>query len=282
MLDRRDLLKLAPAILVPGREARASPGGYCEFRAKASVLVLSIPILHRDKVGAGFFRYEEQDAGGRKHLRLEFGAGSVPERAAGLNRMGLFEESIVERRGSLERAEYFGFMTSSPEENIEQAKSALASGAAPGVSAIRGRIENGRIVNRLARLTGLRHTGWTRWRDVTAEVRDRLEREGAGDVERDAAGEPVHTFLYAVRAAMHDDQMLVRSFVHNGEIYRLRTEPAADGAGITRITGKISKGGSRSETSFRLWCERSAPHAPVRFEFRPRSFLRLTFERVSS
>jgi hypothetical protein len=281
MLDRTTLLKLAPALLLPGRGAFAGHARHCEYRAKASVLVLSIPILHRDNVGAGFLRIEEWEGQGERNLRLEFGAGSLPERAAGLNRMGLFEEAVHERGGTPDRAEYFGFMTSSPEENIEQAKAALKSGAS-GISAVRGRIEGGRIVNRLSRMAGIGQSGWARWREVAAEARDRIGTGQGVDSERSTAGQTVHTFLHAVNAAMRDGGSAKRLFVHNGEICRLETETAAEPQdGLRRITGKISKPGSRSATSFRVWFEPGPSPVPLRFEFRPRSFLRLSFERVS-
>ncbi|MEZ5399906.1 MAG: hypothetical protein R2729_09555 [Bryobacteraceae bacterium] len=282
-MERRWLLKAAGALLAPGGGILGS--GWtesCEYRAKASVLLLSIPLLHRDHVGAGFLRVAEDGDRVDRRLLMEFGAGSIPEHAAGLNRMGLFEESVVEREGRLHCADYFGYMTSSPEENLEQAKAVLERGTAAGISAIRGRIGEGRIVNRLARLSGLRHQGWARWREVTVEVRARLEQESGREVECSAAGgEEVSTFLYAVRGAMRDESPGTRRFVHNGEILCLRTEPSNANGGVVCVSGKIAKASGKQTGAFRLWHERGST-LPLRFEFRPRSFLRLTFERVAS
>lgn len=44
------------------------------------------------------------------------------------------------------------------------------------------------------------------------------------------------------------------------------------------VRGKIRNLGTGRETVFRLWLEDDSSIVPVRFEFQPRSFLRLTFE----
>lgn len=60
---------------------------------------------------------------------IKFVSGSTPERAHGLNRLGLIQEVVRKREGEKPESEYFGFMTASGEESFAQAKAALeASG----------------------------------------------------------------------------------------------------------------------------------------------------------
>lgn len=97
--------------------------------------MLSVPILVRDNFGGGYLRMAEKKEQGKRRLSLEFGAGSDPERAAWLNRLGVFEESIVSVGEQLESALYFGFMTTSTEKEVGEARTALDGKAATAFTA---------------------------------------------------------------------------------------------------------------------------------------------------
>jgi hypothetical protein len=271
------------------------------YRAKATILMLSVPVFSRDNVGGGYLRVaEREETPGARRIELEFAAGSLPERAAGLDRLGAFEESVLETGGQLAQATYFGFMTASNEKSLDQAKAALHSKAA-GLTAIRGRIADGRVWNRLLRLSDVPQTPWFEHRALAGQLRRRFD-DATTASEREVAGggggaaRPLVTFLYALRCAMRATPAACEQrFVHNGEALVLRTQKRADpqqgetllakglaqSAQVNQLTGHIHHGSGRLLTTFQLWFEPGAPvPVPLRFEFRARSFLRLSFERA--
>ncbi|MFN0106216.1 MAG: hypothetical protein ACKV2U_29515 [Bryobacteraceae bacterium] len=254
-----------------------------EYRAKATVLLFSLPLFHRANVGTGYLRVGEREEGEKRHLRLEFGAGSLPEKAAGLNRLGIFEETVVERSNRVESAEYAGFMTTSKEKDLNEAKSALASGDALTFTAVRGSIKGGVFSSRLLRVTGLPAKTWVNRDELKSHVLSRLaESGGEGRQNAPLGGEPCSPFLYAVREAMRTTAANdTRRFAHNGKIHRLRTKKSQARQGEMEMEGKIDDEKGAELSSFKLWFAADKPQAgPLRFEFRPRSFLRLRFERV--
>src|SRR5579859_945220 len=99
------------------------------YQATATILVLGIPIFKRKDVGAGCASVETGASGGQKVTALQFAAGSNPERARGLNRLGLMREAVVEQDARLVTTSYAGFMTSSPEKSLDQGRQALNTDA---------------------------------------------------------------------------------------------------------------------------------------------------------
>ena len=70
-------------------------------------------------------------------------------------------------------------------------------------------------------------------------------------------------------------------YVYSEQEYLLTLERQQPGRSRERrvaVRGKIHNLRTNRETSFRLWLEDDSSIVPVRFEFQPRSFLRLTFE----
>src|SRR5215831_11921614 len=61
---------------------------------------------------------------GDSAVGLRFAAGSWPERARGLNRFGVLEETVIERGGVREIA-FAGLITRSMEKTLEQARHAF-------------------------------------------------------------------------------------------------------------------------------------------------------------
>lgn len=254
-----------------------------QYRARATVLLFSLPLFHRDNVGTGYLRVAEWAEGARRHLRLEFGAGSLPEQAAGLNRLGIFEETVVEHGDRFESAEYMGFMTTSKEKDLNEAKTALANGGALTFTAVRGSIAGGVFANRLLRVNGLPAKTWVQRDELRSHVFARLA-ENAGEEGGKVllGGEPCSPFLYAIREAMRAPGVSdVRRFAHNGKVHRLRTKKSPTPQGETEMDGRIEDDKGAELSGFRMWfIPEKAEAGPVRFEFRPRSFLRLRFERV--
>jgi len=70
-------------------------------------------------------------------------------------------------------------------------------------------------------------------------------------------------------------------YVYSEQEYLLtleRQQPRRSRERLVAARGKIRNLRTSRETSFRLWLEDDSSIVPVRFEFQPRSFLRLTFE----
>lgn len=285
-MTRRETFRILAGLCVSHAAASAEASQLTEYRATATILLFSIPLFSRDGVGGGYFRFAETSRGDEKHLHLEFGAGSIPERAAGLARMGMFEESVIETAGSLTSAVYFGFMSASREQNLEQAKAALKENDPGSFTAIRGRIQSGRIWNRLMRLQGMDRANWAARQKLEREIRGRLEMQSGGETQVESGPGPSPcTFLYAVRRAMATREPLAeQTFVHNGEILGLRTTLRTErDKRESRLTGQIRGRDGKERSSFQLWFDPSRPSlAPLRFEFRPRSFLRLRFDQVTA
>ncbi len=115
-ISRRNLLWLVAASFL--RTARASQSGtgartntwQRRYRASATITLLSFPIVSKNDVGSGFILIEEAD----RTKAIQFGAGSYPENARGLNRLGFIQERVVEKDpGALSECAYFAFMTTS-------------------------------------------------------------------------------------------------------------------------------------------------------------------------
>lgn len=289
VVTRRMLMQWAGLAAVPlaGSPLAAGEREYvCQYRARATVLMLSVPLLHRENVGSGYLRVAEREENGKRRLRLEFGAGSLPERAAGLNRLGMFEETIVEAGETLESALYFGFMTASNEKDLGEAKTALQAGAASTFTTIRGQIAGGKLSNRLLKIRDLPAISWANREELRTAIRERLADETNREaqlVTSTLTEAPCSPFLHAMRCAMRcrDAQSHAR-FLHSGKVHLLRTSrKASEKAGVTEMEGRIFDGGGKELSHFKLWFEENgAAKGPLRFEFRPRSFLRLSFERV--
>jgi hypothetical protein len=305
-LTRRRILKLGGGGLVSrlfgakfevDRLLQAdSPGTRLElqtYTASATVTLFSIPLVTRDAVGSG---YAVVDGSGQT-LSIQFGAGSHPESARGLNRLGFIQEAVVEERpGVPSEFAWLAFMTTSQEKSLEQAKGALEnSGATVPYSASQGYGRQGRFRCRLDRLEfPSRYT----WRDITELVgKARVSMTALQGDERGATheAEPPATFLYLVRRAILDPRpRTAGSLIFNSKEFRLETVKEADAsatahfaekkliastASVTRLSAMLTEKPTGVRTPFRLWHETSSAQSlPLRFEYQARSFLRLSFE----
>lgn len=281
-------------------EIPQSRANVCQRRygAKAAITLLSVPLVSRAGVGSGYIVIEQSPSGNT--AGIQFGAGSWPEAARGLNRLGFIQEGVVEAAsGELLECAYFAFMTTSQEENLDQAKKALESsnGAIPYVAA-EGEGRPGKFASRLHRL-GL--PSQFTWRDcpvLVDKVRAALSSEApAQSIDKTL---PAHqaapsTFLYAVWKAILDPNVSTTgSLIYNGKEFELRTAKEADAAAgahfalknlvreggrVIRLNAALREYATGRQTPFKLWYEAGAEHMPpLRFEYQAKSFLRLTFE----
>src|SRR5579872_800524 len=117
------LLSSSAAAAAFDRLVEANPAGAVRryqrhLRVHATILLFGVPIFKRADVGAGCATAEIGSAVDQTMTALQFAAGSTPERAHGLNRLGLMKEFVIERNARVDKSSYSGFMTSSPEKSL--------------------------------------------------------------------------------------------------------------------------------------------------------------------
>jgi len=305
-ISRRNLLRfVAGAALAKakGSQPGSSHHGVWQrrYRASATIALFSIPIVSRDGVGSGFILIEEA----ADKVAIQFGAGSYPECAQGLNRLGSIQEMLVEKHpGELDECTYFAFMTTSAEKNIEQAQRALeASGATVPYAVAEGTGRNGSFVSKLDRISLASRFTWRDYPRLTDQVRATVavpntsQHPASKSTEiRLADGEAAPaTFLYAVRTAlMNASARTSLLLTYNAKEFLLRTvkEPdpsmgahfaernlVSDAGRVILLKAHLTDGTSGVVTPFKVWFESGREHLPpLRFEYQAKSFLRLAFE----
>ncbi len=297
-MTRRALARLLGWALLPPAMRRGSSGDFSRerrYRADAQVLVLSLPILRRSGVGGGSAVWREwREPAGPIRL-LEFTGYSNPERAAGLNRLGLIRETSRGERNAIRESSYFGVMTASPEESAAEAHKALQSTATEAAyTAIRGRIAGGQVETATAHFTGPARLSPDRRNELFARAEQALSTAPKKPPEFRANGAIPALFLHALADALRTPELGQTQYVYNGRLYRLWVRHTADprtaayfrergiiraGAGVVRVAGKVRRDAGGKETEFRLWIEEGAAQpVPLRIDFQPKSYLRLVFE----
>ena len=293
------LLALFPASKLPAAEP-AAPETTSErsYRADANIVILGMTLFARPGVGGGFARLVEIPSGSQKEVQLLFASGSRPERAHGLNRMGYIEERVSESNSRLSRAEYLGFMTANSEQSLAEARKALQCPAAGNVDfvAARGEIDGTSARHTVRHMLLPSSSRWTDGPRLANRVEADLDRAGNDEKHVDLAnGERPGTFLYTVFAILRSPAPTAdASFVHNGKLYHLHAVKRPDvktGAKLVasrliaspdramELSGLIRNAKTGVETTFRVWFDKASPNAPpLRFEFQPKSYLRLVFE----
>ncbi|MGA2181490.1 MAG: hypothetical protein ABSH47_00545 [Bryobacteraceae bacterium] len=295
------LLALLVAPMLPAAEpARPETTAQRSYRADANVMLFGINLLSRSDVGGGFARVVETSSGPLGSVRLLFVSGSRPDRAHGLNRMGYIEESVSESNARPSHAEYLGFMTSSGEESLADAKKALHGPTGGDVQfvASRGEINGGSAHHTVRHMLLPASSRWTDARHLLDLVEEDLDRPGNDAKYADLShGERPGTFLYTVLSMVRSPARTTDgSFLHNGKLFHLHAVKRPDAkAGATfveshlissprdavELAGLIRNAKTGVETTFRVWFDRTSPNAlPLRFEFQPKSYLRLVFEAV--
>ncbi len=146
------------------------------YRASAHISLFSIPVLSRSGVGSGFAVMEDASSPAGKTVAIQFGAGSFPDNARGLNRLGFIQEVVRESSaGEVQACAYLAFMTSSQEKNLEQAKAALEQpGSQIAYVAAEGKGRDGLFSSRIERLSFPSQTTWRDYPTLLAKVRAAL------------------------------------------------------------------------------------------------------------
>jgi hypothetical protein len=292
------------ATVLPGAVAPAAEPATAEiiaqrsYRADANIVLFGITIFSRSDVGGGFARLVETSSGSNSTIRLLFVSGSRPDRAHGLNRMGYLEESVAETNARPSHADYFGFMTASAEDNLADARKALhgpSAGEVPFVAS-RGEIDGSNARHTVRHVVLPASCRWTNAQQLLDVVKEDLNGPGAGSGQAGLNhGERPGTFLYTVLSVERSPARTNdATFVHNGKLFRLHAVKRADermGAQFVddhliasprdavELAGLIRNAATGAETTFRVWFDRTSPNLlPLRFEFQPKSYLRLAFE----
>ncbi len=262
------------------------------FRANATIFFLGVPIFKRDDVGSGSASVEIGAWRDETVTALQFAAGSKPERARGLNRLGLMREAVIEQDRRLLKNSYAGFMTSSQEKSLDQGRRALNEGEAeiPCTLGL-GESGNGRTELSVQRFTVPSATRWTGAADILDALENQADRnDSAATHQKASLSGPTATFLHAVhRAILEDASSARRQFCHNGKLHELIThkdmrspaspDRAEDSRAAVRMTGVVRDQTGAAISEFSVWFDPTDPSGiPNRIEFHARSFLRLTFE----
>jgi len=259
------------------------------YRADAVILLLGIPIYKRAGVGSGQVSVEETGEGAQLRRTLFFAAGSDPKRAHGLARLGWMREVTREPELMPAETEYFGVLTSSPEESLDSARKSVT--APPKgrslFAAVTGRHTAGRSRSALAQFEFSADALWS----DGGLIQKSHSAFGPATVWREtfwpeSPAQPPPTFLFQLEALLKQRAKCSGVYVYNEQEYLLELAAPQQGrppGRLLAIKGQIRNQRTRNQTAFRVWLE-NAPNSvvPVRIEFQPRSFLRLAFEALTT
>jgi len=251
------------------------------YRVNATVMLASVPLFSKQNAGGALLALEETGSGECGVTHLQFAAGTSPERLKGFNRFGATREVVRRQNGIVVESSYESFMASCRETNLTEARQAFTETRdSMPLTVARGRSTCNGCSSAIEHRNAPARYTWANCLDLVEDLRGSLplppEKSPA-----EYAGQALPTFLFAVRSALESGAgSTTMPYMHNSQIYKLRTrvEPDKHANGLA-MTGWVSKPGERGETEFKLWTasmDRTA--LPVRIEFRPRSFLRLTLE----
>jgi hypothetical protein len=260
---------------------RPVPATYLRrYRVHATITVLSVPLFVKENVGGACAMAEQSASGASSVSSIQFASGSWPERLKGFNRFGMAQEAVREEGGKVVESAYLSMMTSSSEKNFEQAKQSFTQQAnSQQISVAHGRARASGYASVIDHLALPGQSTWADCPRLMVELGDRLSplSEYVSSPNRVSAYLP---FLHTVRQAMRSAAPSAESvFTHNAKLYRLRTRISAAPGGLL-LVGKIAECGNSQESEFRIWFDpQDASGLPLRFEFRPKSFLHLVFER---
>jgi hypothetical protein len=272
----------------PGESAAAAPSRITSrtYRADAVILFLGISIYRRAGVGGGHASLEETGEGASLRRTLFFAGGSDPKRAHGLSRLGWMREVVLGPASTPSAVDYFGVLTSSPEESLEHARQSVATPASGRslFSAVNGRNTTG---HSRSAVTHFEYSAGAIWSD--RGLIEQAQSTFHADVDwRETSwptwpNQPPPTFLFQMATLlMQRTRRAVGRYVYNEQEFLLELDAPESGRDRERllpVRGKIRNLRTGHDSLFRLWLGEAADSiVPVRIEFQPRSFLRLTFE----
>jgi hypothetical protein len=295
---RRLFLQALAAVSAPLPAAFAmKPVLRRDYRADAVILLFSLPIYTREGVGGGFAAARLQDESGQTIESLQFAAGSDPERARGLNRLGFIQETVKSEGGTPAESIYTGFMTASDEQSFAQAKSALENNKERlQYQGIEGQIQSGAARSRSVRFETPAAWNWTRFEELYpfAEQMIRQAAPKGKEVVLQARS-ATRSFLSAMMQTIRDPAEKTEcTFVYGGGEHTLIAEKRSDekvakrlaARGLTRfperiiaVHGRLQELRGSRGSKFRIWFEKGSDNPlPLRIEFQPKAFLALAFE----
>ncbi len=270
------------------------------YRADATIQILKVPLFRRRGVGGAVASVREYRKDSEQALGISFLAGSNPTEAGGVNRFGYIEEVVVEQHSVPREAAYFGVMTSSPEESFDSARSALGEAGKKDAyySAIDGYLKASESISTEA---GFRSSGAYTWGShppLNELMKSALRDQGSKvkeKAEADARWEIPITFLYAVaRSLRQPSERNTLRYIYHGHEFELETWEQPDAVAgkefaqrsmvaspddVMRVEGRSKQIDAGKKAAFTLWKNRrDRSGLPLRFEFRPKSYLKLSFE----
>ncbi len=218
-----------------------------------------------------------------------------------MNGFGYVEEVVREEDALPAEAAYFGMMTSSPESSFESARDALgeADRKQARYAGIDGHLRPSESVSTAAAFPAPGKYTWFGHPPLTGLMRRALLNENSKVIREAKAGprwNVPNTFLCAVSNALRqpESKRRIRNIRHGRKFERgIPREPDAkkgaefqeaglvkDWAAAQRLEGRSRYLATNDTTNFTIWQDANDRSAlPLRFEFQPKSFLKLTFER---
>jgi hypothetical protein len=273
--------------------ARCGSDAERRYRVDAQVVLLSVPLVRRAGVGSATAVWRESNANQGTTRVLEFAAYSLPDRAAGLNRLGFMQERIRLAESGIAEAIYFGLMTASGEENAEEARGALHSTTSQlSYTAVEAQIQSHSMNTATAYFTASSALSAGHRAELEQMARQALTTAQRQSVDLSLNGQTPPPFLQAVAELLRQPKRGESRYIYNGSLYRLRLRRSADekasqhfrarglaSGSVIAITGALQRVDGGKQIAFLLWVEQSVKHPlPLRIEFQPKSYLRLRFE----
>jgi hypothetical protein len=260
------------------------------YRADAVILLLGLSIYRRAGVGGGRASVEETGEGPSLRRAFFFAGGSDAKRAHGLSRVGWMQEVVHGLAVAPSDHNYFGVLTASPEDTLEHArKSAAAAPSGSSVfSAVSGKNTAGHSRSAVTHFEFAANAMWSD-RGLIDHAQSTFEAN-VDWRETSWPNSPTQappTFLFQLATLLKQRTRQAKGrFVYDEQEYLLdlETQPPARGAEhLLPVHGVIRNLRTAHEVPFRVWLEKGGESVvPLRIEFQPRSFLRLTFEAVSA
>ncbi|MCC6262613.1 MAG: hypothetical protein IT169_03475 [Bryobacterales bacterium] len=271
------------------------------YRADIAIQIFRIPLYRKRGVGGAVANLRRYRSGNESAVGISFLAGSNPPQAGGVNRFGYIEEVVLEAGAAPAEAAYFGLMTSSPESSFESARAALgeADREQAHYNGIDGYLKASKSVSTSAAFASSGKYTWSGHPSLAGLMKRALLDESSKLKEESRANPrwavPL-TFLYAISRALRQPEGKHRAnYIYHGREFELETvrEPDAkkgaefqeaglvkNWASVLRLEGRSKQLAKNGKTSFTIWQDASEANAlPLRFEFQPKPFLKLSFER---
>ncbi|HVM76609.1 MAG TPA: hypothetical protein VMU07_00430 [Candidatus Paceibacterota bacterium] len=263
--------------LTHGQTARTAS----TYRVDAKISVLRIISHTFEGVGSAYAAVRDG--------RLQFGAGSFPEKAHKINRFG-----YVEVNTSKTGDRYFGFMTTSNEHDEGDARKALRGISAGFVpySILQGKSDASRIQWTKMKVTS-QSFSWIELSKPLAAAREAIAESAQVQQSEAHHGDPAPTLLSAISRCMADAQATTcqSNIAWEGSNQTLaaakKDDPdmaqrfvklslAKNPGSIRRLDGAIRNVKGRSK--FKVWYDEQSPQLPLRIEYSPLGVLTLIFE----